>query len=168
MKNISRQTFVISIILLLVGVSISSAISVDTESTISNKESEKCKSCGEVSKIDLIRVERLLDRVEVYSKLLFVLSRHNPELTEVSERSSFEISILKEGLIDDGFPIICDLIWTIVGPPLNLIAEIVFYIDDLLGGEGIFALLVGLIVSPLLIPIIEIGERLDCWWANPY
>ena len=114
MKTTSKQLIVISIILLLIGVSVSSAISVDTQSTISSNESVEDCGCGEVSDADLIRVERLLDRVEVYSKLLLVLSRHNPEVLEDYEELSNDIELIKymfkdfksKQLIDD-YPIIC-------------------------------------------------------------
>ena len=108
MNNVSKKLIVISIILLLIGVSVSSAISVDTKSTISNNQREECSECKEVSKSDLILVERLLDRVEVYSKLLLVLSRYNPELKEISEELVDEIPKLKN--LNDDFPIICFLL----------------------------------------------------------
>ena len=101
MNNISKKSIVISIILLLVGVSLSSAISVDTKSTISNNESEECKECNEISNADLVKVERLLDRVEVYSKLLLVLSRHNPEIKEISEELLNEIIIVNNKVNDN-------------------------------------------------------------------
>ena len=82
MKNISKQTIVISIILLLIGVSVSSAISVDTDSTISDNESEECRECNEVDDRQLVVLEKQLNRLEVYSKLLLVLSKHHPELEE--------------------------------------------------------------------------------------
>jgi hypothetical protein len=130
MKTICKQLIVISIILLLVGVSISSAISVDTKSTISDKDREECRECNEVSDADLIRVERLLDRVEVYSKLLLVLSRHNPELREISEELSKDISKLTrmlEELTEESYlPIIC----TIVGINLILFAGQLFFIGS--------------------------------------
>jgi hypothetical protein len=45
MKTICKKSIVISIILLLFGVSVSSAVSVDTKSTISNNESDECREC---------------------------------------------------------------------------------------------------------------------------
>ena len=90
-KNHTRGILAIGIICLFVGVSASSAVSVDTKSTISNNQNEECRECNEISDADLVKVERLLNRVEVYSKLLLVLSRHNPELRELSEELSSEI-----------------------------------------------------------------------------
>jgi hypothetical protein len=56
----------------------------------------KSKDCGceEVSRSDIIRVERLIDRVEVYSKLLLVLSRYTPEVREDYEEIYDMISTL--------------------------------------------------------------------------
>ena len=114
MKNICKKSIVISIILLLVGVSVSSALSVDTKSTISNNKSKECRECNEISDSDLIRVERLLNRVEVYSKLLLVLSRYNPKLREISGELYYEISFLKEEFTNDRYPLICNVLETIV------------------------------------------------------
>ena len=169
MKKLCKKSIVISIILLFVGVSASSAVSVDTKSTISNNQNEECRECNEISDADLVKVERLLNRVEVYSKLLLVLSRHNPELREICEELSNGITTLKESLKNDGYSIICVLIWAIVAPPLYLITDIIYRIDQLLGGEGVIELLLLLLfVSPIYIPIIELGERLDCWWVEPW
>ena len=95
MKNICKKSIVICIILLLIGVGVSSAISVDTESTISNNQIEECRECQEVSKSDLVKVWRLLDKVEVYSKLLLVLSKYHPEVFEDFEELSYMVSTLK-------------------------------------------------------------------------
>jgi hypothetical protein len=83
MKNIWKKSIVISIILLLVGVSVSSAMSVDSESTISNNESEECRECNEVDNRQLDVLEKHLNRLEVYSKLLLVISKSNPVLNKI-------------------------------------------------------------------------------------
>ncbi len=110
MVNICKKTITFSIILLLIGVSVSSAISVDTKSTISNNESDECRDCQEVSKSDLVKVESLLGRVDVYSKLLLVLNKYNSELKEMSEELLDEISTLTDmfkELTKDRFPNLC-------------------------------------------------------------
>jgi hypothetical protein len=66
--------------LLFVGVSVSSAISIDMKSNISNNKIEEWRSCSEVSKSDFIKVEMLQDRIEFYSRLLFLLSKYTPEI----------------------------------------------------------------------------------------
>jgi rhamnogalacturonyl hydrolase YesR len=69
MKNIYKKSIVISIILLLVGFSVSSAISGDTISTTSKNKIKELQNCSEVSKSDLIIVVRLLNKVEFYSRI---------------------------------------------------------------------------------------------------
>ncbi len=69
-------------------------------------------NCKEIDSRHLIRLEKQLNRLEVYTKLLLVLSRYNPELREISEELSNEITILKEELTDDPpFPILCKIFW---------------------------------------------------------
>jgi hypothetical protein len=87
-RRLLIKTLALSIIFLFIGVSLSSAISVDTKSNVSNNESEECRECNEISDADLVIVERLLNRVEVYSKLLVVLSSYNPEIEEMSKELS--------------------------------------------------------------------------------
>ena len=57
MNKICKKSIVISIILLLIGVSFSSAISVDTKSTISNKASEEDCGCNGIDDRQLIILE---------------------------------------------------------------------------------------------------------------
>jgi hypothetical protein len=92
MKTISKKSITFSIILLFIGVSISSGISVDTETT----DVEDCKECNEIDDTHLLILDRQLNRLEIYSKLLLVLSRYYPELEEISEELSNEISILNK------------------------------------------------------------------------
>lgn len=80
MKKLCNTAIIIIIILLFLGVSVSSAISIDTKSATSNNKGEECRSCRIASKSDLIKAESLLGIVEVYSKLLLVLSKYNPEI----------------------------------------------------------------------------------------
>ena len=102
MNTICKKTLVIGIILLFVGVSVSSAISIDSKPSVSNVESEECSDCRELSKAEMVKVKHLINRLEVYSKLIFILSRHNPELREISEELSNFIHS-----INWYFPIIC-------------------------------------------------------------
>ena len=106
MKNISKKSITCSIILLFIGVSISSGISVDTETT----QVEEC-GCNEVDTKHLQFLERQLNRIDRYSKLLLVLSRYNPELKEISGGLSNKIIIFKENL--DGRPV-CDMLESMV------------------------------------------------------
>jgi hypothetical protein len=158
------------ICMLFIGVSVSSAVSVDTKSTISNNESDECRECNEVSDADLIRVERLLDRVEVYSKLLLVLSRYNPELKEISDELSNGISTLKGEIANDNYPIICEILYNI----LYRIEERDESFDDWIESTREYSLEWYIATSCssiwwiMMIPIVEvsinISEILQCEW----
>ena len=72
----------------------------------------KSKDCGcnLFSDTDLVKVERLLDKVEFYSKLLLVLSKYNPEIQgEIEELLDL---INPDSLWD--FPIICGILESIL------------------------------------------------------
>ena len=100
-----KKSIIAGIILIFIGVSISSGISIDTNST----ELEECKECNEFDTKHIQFLEKQLNRLERYSKLLLVLSRYNPELKEISERI---LDITKSSELSD-FPIICDILLSI-------------------------------------------------------
>ncbi len=89
--------------------------------TQSKQRGEDC-NCKEIDSIHLVRLERQLNRLEVYSKLLLVLSRDNPEIQVKIEELLDEITTLKEELGDDpSYPVICGILINI----LNGLYEIV-------------------------------------------
>ena len=96
MNIIYKKTLVIGIILQLVGVSVSSAMSVDNKPVISTDESEECSECEELCNAELDKVKHSIKRLEVYSKLLLVLSRHNPELMEISWQLYIHLSNINQ------------------------------------------------------------------------
>jgi hypothetical protein len=165
-KRLYYKTLAIGIILLFLGVSVSSAISIDTKSTITNIQSEECKECNEVSKSDLVIVERLLNRVEVYSKLLLVLSNNNPEIREKCE----ELSNIKD-TIDWDFPIICNILGSIAFK-LEDIADLIW--EWVISTEYdtlefwiryyCYATIFGVILGPIVYSLVEIGRLLECDW----
>jgi hypothetical protein len=167
MKNICKKSFVISIILLLIGVSVSSAISVDNESTISNRQSEECIACKEVSDTDLILVERLLDRVEVYSKWLMVLSRHNPELKQVCEELINEIKIVNN--VAKGTFTYCLLLFI----KIYIVGKIAIYLDmiscELPEDSTLYKIFYNLTIYfwNKFSELIDSGKDYDCWWWEP-
>jgi hypothetical protein len=159
-----KELIGIFVCLLFLGVSVSSAISVDNKSTISNNKSEVCKECKEISNADLIKVERLLDRVEVYSKLLLVLSKYYPELQDINEDLSY--GILKTLYMFKGIrtniqfqdkPFICYILEplhvTIFGMLLLLNQFLTYYANPLLQ----------ILLTPLYATIIVIYFSLDRW-----
>jgi len=155
---------------LFIGVGIHPAISVETKTSIVNQQSENDCGCEEVSNTDLIKVERLLNRLEVHIKLLLVLSKHNPELTEEYEELSNEIITLNgmyKGLKPNSTfsdrPI-CDLLWD----GLNYYFDLYFYYEDLANYSGSFILLIiySLIASfycNLALVLMYFFFKLDCY-----
>jgi len=113
MKSISKQLIVICIIFLLVGVSYTSAIRVENKSSIVDNQVEDDCGCNEVSSTHLNYLKRQLNRIDIYGKLLLVLSQHNPELKEISKEVVNEINSLNvhiDKLTNQPFPIICDIL----------------------------------------------------------
>jgi hypothetical protein len=171
MKTISKKTIVISIILLLVGVSVSTAISVDTKSTKSNNQNEDCRECNEVSDADLVRVERLLNRVEVYSKLLLVLSKFNPEIKEEYEGLSKRISTLSS--LKLGYENICNIligIGIIILGTAGILEQLLYSLSQTPLANGLlFNFLYSLTLS--LYMIFAYGfflmDFFDCWGYLP-
>jgi len=91
-KKHTRGILAIGIVVLFIGVGIQPAFAVNTKQSMVNKVSIEDCGCGEVSDTDLVKVDRLLNRVEVYSKLLLVLSKHNPELREMRGELSDQLA----------------------------------------------------------------------------
>jgi len=82
--------------LLFVGVSVSSGISIDNKPSISQDESEDDCRCNEISDADIVKLEKQLDRLEVYSKLLLVLPSNNPKtFLKLPNNSSKHVSIIE-------------------------------------------------------------------------
>ncbi len=95
-KNLYCKILAIGIIVLCIGVGIQPVFAVDTKQSIVKKESVEDCGCEEIDSRHLVRFERQLNRWEVYSKVLLVLSKYNPELREIREELTIEISKLTE------------------------------------------------------------------------
>ncbi len=131
MNNICKKTITFSIILLLIGITVSSAISIDTKSPVVNQQSEEDCNCKEIDSRHLVVLERQLNRLEVYSKLLLVLSNHNPELFKNYEELTDMISTLNTLDLKD---LICNILgitgnyFDLIGP--YYIEKAIDYFDD--------------------------------------
>lgn len=137
MKSISKPLITVSIILLLLGVSVTSAIRVENNKPII--ESKEDCGCNVFSDTEIVRLETQLDKLESYTKLLLVLSKHNSELQVICEKISLEVSslekmvirivnfvdLLKELEVSVTFPILCLLFGIRVGVSwtIHFIAE---------------------------------------------
>ena len=106
MKNISKKLIGLSILLLFIGVTSSSAISVNKAPMTIIKNKEDC-GCNEVSDADIVRLEKQLSRIEIYDKLLLILNKFNPKLKELSTDLISDISTFLELIKESDFLLIC-------------------------------------------------------------
>ena len=159
MNNKCIKTITTGIILLFIGVSFSSGISIDTETA----EIYDC-GCNEIDDVQLVMLEKQLNRLKVYSKLLLVLSRYNPELRLICDEL---LDIIDSSNLWD-FPFICgslelinnqleSLKWSIgniayILPSLEFLLEFMIYI-----------------IEQIQNPVLIIGAIFDCPdWPWPY
>ena len=101
---------VVGIIFLFLGLAVepitSMNISQTEEITVTNTiEEDDCEECEsqELSKSELEKLERIIDRLKIYSKMLLPLSTYNPEIVVICEEI---LEFLNNGIID----IICEII----------------------------------------------------------
>ena len=105
----------------------------DNNTITETYDNEDC-GCEVVSSQHLVRLERLLNRVESYTKILSILFKFNPEIIEKTEELTNEITALKEinnalksDYISEDFPIICKILWDIY----YQLSEIWFFLYNL-------------------------------------
>ncbi len=99
----------------------------DTKSPVVIQQSEEDCNCKDIDNRHLVILERQLNRLEVYSKLLLILSKHNPELKEISEELSNRISTLRETNDDR---IICNILKAIAPIMILIVGGFVHYIQE--------------------------------------
>ena len=172
--NMSKKILSIVIILLFVVVSYSTAISVDSKST--KVESVEDCGCIEIEDKQLVVLEKNLNRLEVYSKLLLVLSNHYPKLKEIDIELSNWISILVEIneklKLDYSFnnnPIICAFLAVFTIGLIN-IWKIFMNISDLFPDDSVLYnifYIIAISFGNLSIFIVEIGNNIGCWELPP-
>jgi hypothetical protein len=93
---------IIGIIVLFIGVGIQPAFANEVSITAISNNKEDC-NCKPVSNLHLVvlerlsnRLDRLLDRLEVYTGVISILYRHKPDFTEKFNEFSNEIITLRE------------------------------------------------------------------------
>ena len=161
-KNLYCKVFAVGIILLFVGVSFSSAISVDKHSIIENQE--ECKECNEVDDKHIQFLERQLNRLEVYSKWLLVLSKYFPELKEISNDFKSSTSF-KESFA--GRPL-CDILFSLI-LTLNATLMMLFSLQEKLWHLNIIYQIVESILGVVMLTFNAVwvmGDLLVCDWSN--
>ena len=105
-KSWFSKCLVVGIILLFIGVGIQPAFAIDISNNSPSKNIEDC-NCQVADNFDIVRVksllnraERSLNRVEIFAKLIPVLSKENPEVLEYCEGLSEKINTFME-MIDE-------------------------------------------------------------------
>jgi hypothetical protein len=151
----------VGIIVLLMGVSVSSGFTVNSNPSIKVNQRGKCSECNKISDSDLIRLERLLNRGEVYSKLLLVLSRYNPEIKEKCEEL---LDVINSDRPWD-FPIICIILESTWNQLLDLgkiISDIITKSKDNPIFNGIIYFFFMLVWLPITLFVLTLGVSLGC------
>ena len=139
-------------------------LTVPLTSVVSANEIEDC-NCKPINDIQVVRIERLLDRLE--SRINFILLKYGdiPEVAEKNEEIYDKISTLKEinnelklnsSLLD--FPNIC----SILDNYFNLLWDIREKISDIYW-FFIFFTFVSVLIEMIMTFIWTIGFVLGCW-----
>jgi len=161
-RNHKREILAIVIVALFIGVGIHPAFALDTNQSMVNKTSEEeCCNCKEIDNRHLVRLKKQLNRLEVYTNLFLVLSKHNPELKEKIEELLGEIKTLKEELADIPICVILEYIDKILEDLYWSFRELSYYFY-------FFPIICYQIVHTIRFNIFFIGFLLSCWeWEWP-
>ena len=104
-NNWFRKGLVVGIIVLFIGVGFQPAFANEVSVTNKTSDFEEDCNCNPVSNLHLIRLERLVNRLEIHTKILSVFSKYNPEFAEkyqeIPNRISTLVSINEESVICD-------------------------------------------------------------------
>ena len=91
-NNCFKKGLVIGIIVLFIGVGIQPAFANEVSITKTSEDEEDC-NCNPISDIQVVRIERLLDRIE--SRINFILLRHG-HIPEVAEKCRLKTNTKKQ------------------------------------------------------------------------
>jgi hypothetical protein len=94
-KELLIKTFVISIVFLFIGVSFQPVFAVDNKSSTDNIKNENDCDCETVSDVQLIRIDKLLNTLEFYTKKLSFLFKDNTRFIEKCKELSKSISRIR-------------------------------------------------------------------------
>jgi hypothetical protein len=121
MINLSGKILSISIIVLFISVSFTSAIYIDTELVTLEKKNEADCVCKEISKNEIIKIQRFLISYDKNLKTLLTKSNQNSDIREELSDLSKKVSVLsimlkelKPNNSDDDPPLICIILASIM------------------------------------------------------
>jgi hypothetical protein len=125
-RRLLIKTLALSIVFLFIGVSLSSAISVDTKSPIFNNQSEECKDCNEVIDADLILSKVIFKMVRTTVNRIEFLFGNYPEVADICNNITQTLDVRN--------PILCEIFSNLFIYLLSL-ADLIdyFYGDSPLG-----------------------------------
>ena len=139
-------------------------LTVPLTSVVGANEVEDC-NCNPVSDSQVVRIERLLDRLE--SRINFILSRYS-HIQEVKEKCEGILELINSDILWD-FPIICAFLESIVKSLCNF-AEFILEICDVLDPESLIMVIFSLIYLSVMFPATfisyNIARPLGCEWAQ--
>jgi hypothetical protein len=166
-ERMHRKIIGIIICMLFIGVSVSSAISVDVESTIINNQSEECRECKGISNIGIVNLDRQLNKLKVYSMWLLILSKHNPNVLENYEEISNRTSTLNTQDLNE---VICNKLINILEYVLDRFSYCCRQIENFTKENRrimvIIYTIIGNVYNALIHVINNIAFKLGC--ENPY
>jgi hypothetical protein len=168
MKNpLYCKILAVGIIVLFMGVSVTSAIRVENKTHIIDNQVEDDCSCNEVSDADIVKLEKQLDRVERYCKLVLVSSRYNPELKRTSDDLFDRIPSLNALILTN---LICGILESIL-KTINSTLQPFFELRDkyLENDNKILANMTLIIIYPIAgiaFKIWKIAYKYGCLWVT--
>lgn len=177
-----KKIWVVGIVVLFIGVGVYPAVAVESKSSIDNKHSEDDCGCEVISNPNFIKIKGLLDRLEAYTKILLVLSKHNPEIAEKCQEISDRIititdkyeELKTEALLDD-YPIICailGIIYTSIQSTWHLIesiGEFLLEINLIIGALFCIIFAFPTVILEIMLFFVWIwGPVFGCWELYPY
>jgi len=125
-NSIVKKSLVAGIIVLFIGVGIQPAFANEISINRPSENKEDC-GCQVADNFDIVRLERLLDRLKGYTKTLLFLSKNNPkiagkcqELSDGINKIADKYEELKTVSTKDDYPIICDI--------LEIMAYVAFFV----------------------------------------
>jgi hypothetical protein len=97
-----KKVVVVGIIVLFIGVGVQPSFANEVSITAISNNEDDC-NCEPISNLHLVireilsnKLDRLLNRLEVYTGIILILYRYNPDVTEKFEELSNEIITFKE------------------------------------------------------------------------
>ena len=139
-NNILKNSIVISVILLFLGVGFQPALADEISTTVVSDVDEDCLDCQPVNRVELLRVKLLLTRLEVFTNILMSKFGHIPGIADECEEVSEGITTLQERinylklkLPSQEYIILCDILlvivisWTLLYLSVHYFAEIFYW-----------------------------------------